>query len=415
MKKINFSFNETIYEELLDNGFKIYMYPTNKSKNFYVTISTYFGSKVSKYKKNGKVIDVRSGSAHFLEHRVMDFSKDKKASELITKYGTLANAYTTFNGTNYNLFGKENIKDNIKILLDKVFYANLKEEDVQSEKGIILEEYYMYEDDPDYILEIDSFKNAFNTSYIKVPVIGETKDIKNANLKELKSIYHDFYRPDNMFMVICGDFNKTDIVNFVKDYMKNIKNPKDKISPINLEEKYEVVTKYEEKVLGLSEGKIALSFKVKIPKEVDKYKFKIGIDLIIRENFSLTGDAFEMLSKNNILNYDYLSEEASGYLFLMFSADTNNETIFKNIVMDNMKNLKIDEEILQRKKKSFYKSFIFTFEEIENVEELVTNDLINYKKILFNRDKIINSLTLKEVKEYLKSIDLDNHIIVTLK
>ena len=113
MKKINYSCDEVVYYEKLDNGLKVFMYPTKKSKNFYVTASTYFGAEVMKYKKGNKVYDVTKGSAHFLEHRVMDFTKNKEAADKLSEYGSLVNAYTTYNGTNYNIFGNEKILDNI--------------------------------------------------------------------------------------------------------------------------------------------------------------------------------------------------------------------------------------------------------------------------------------------------------------
>lgn len=51
MKKIDFNYGEIVYKEVLDNGLTVYLYPTNKSKNFYITVSTHFGAEVMSYKK----------------------------------------------------------------------------------------------------------------------------------------------------------------------------------------------------------------------------------------------------------------------------------------------------------------------------------------------------------------------------
>ena len=58
MKKINFNYGEFIYTEKLNNGINVYLYPTDKSKNFYATVSTHFGAEVMKYKKGSKVYNV---------------------------------------------------------------------------------------------------------------------------------------------------------------------------------------------------------------------------------------------------------------------------------------------------------------------------------------------------------------------
>ena len=121
MKKIDFNYGEIVYKEVLDNGLTVYLYPTNKSKNFYITVSTHFGAEVMSYKKNNKVYDVTKGSAHFLEHRVMDFTKNVDAMNKINELGSIVNAYTTYKGTNYNLYGVEDIYTNMGLLFDRVF------------------------------------------------------------------------------------------------------------------------------------------------------------------------------------------------------------------------------------------------------------------------------------------------------
>ena len=112
MKKLIIeNLNEIIYTVKLDSGFQIFLYPTKKSKNFYITLTTNFGAKVTSYKKNNKNIEVIPGTAHFLEHKVMNLN-NALGKELET-LGTMPNAYTSYLGTTYNLYGHKNIKRNI--------------------------------------------------------------------------------------------------------------------------------------------------------------------------------------------------------------------------------------------------------------------------------------------------------------
>ena len=220
MKKINFNYGEIVYKEVLDNGLTVYLYPTNKSKNFYITVSTHFGAEVMSYKKNNKVYDVTKGSAHFLEHRVMDFTKNVDAMNKINELGSIVNAYTTYKGTNYNLYGVEDIYTNMGLLFDRVFKANIKKEDVEMERGIILEEYYMYDADPYYKAQTTLLKNCFNSSFIKYLVIGTEDGIKTVSYKELNRLYKDFYTLDNMFIVVTGNFILEDVLNYINNYMR---------------------------------------------------------------------------------------------------------------------------------------------------------------------------------------------------
>ena len=106
--------DEELFIEKLDNGITIYMYPTKKTKNFYLSISVKYGACVERYKVSNKVYDVIPGSAHFLDHKVMALSENIEVSKKINELGSLANAWTSYRGTNYNIFGSINIKENLK-------------------------------------------------------------------------------------------------------------------------------------------------------------------------------------------------------------------------------------------------------------------------------------------------------------
>ena len=112
IKKTFEKVDEELFIETLDNGITVYMYPTKKTKNFYLSISVKYGACVERYKVSNKVYDVIPGSAHFLEHKVMALSENIEVSKKINELGSLANAWTSYRGTNYNIFGSINIKEN---------------------------------------------------------------------------------------------------------------------------------------------------------------------------------------------------------------------------------------------------------------------------------------------------------------
>ena len=59
MKKHVFEvLDEYLYTEKLSNGINLYLYPTNKTKNFYISISVNYGANVLKYRKGKKEVNV---------------------------------------------------------------------------------------------------------------------------------------------------------------------------------------------------------------------------------------------------------------------------------------------------------------------------------------------------------------------
>lgn len=415
MRKINFNYDETILEEKLSNGLKVYLYNTDKTKNFYITVSTHFGAEVMKYKKGSKTYEVTKGSAHFLEHRVMDFTKNKEAADKISEFGSMANAYTTYNGTNYNIFGNENILENMKLLFDRVFKADIKDEDVENERGIILEEYDMYFDDPYFILHNSLSQNIFTNSYMRYPVLGTKEGIETVTANELRRLYKDFYRIDNMFVVVTGSFNNDEVLDFIKEYTKNIKATSEKPKVIKPKEKDTVNTPYEEITMPVNEQKIIVGYKSKITKNIPKIKQKAILSMLLSNIFGLSGDAYEELNKKGIKRYNWGFEEVDNYYLIYFKASTEESKKFLDIIEKYMNNLSMDEESLTRKVRAKLSSLILSFENILDVEDRITTEVFNYNKVINNRDQMLKEITLKEVSEVIKSISLENKSILKIK
>lgn len=415
MKKINFNYGEIVYKEVLDNGLTVYLYPTNKSKNFYITVSTHFGAEVMSYKKNNKVYDVTKGSAHFLEHRVMDFTKNVDAMNKINELGSIVNAYTTYKGTNYNLYGVEDIYTNMGLLFDRVFKANIKKEDVEMERGIILEEYYMYDADPYYKAQTTLLKNCFNSSFIKYLVIGTEDGIKKVSYKELNRLYKDFYTLDNMFIVVTGNFILEDVLNYINNYMKDIKTTKCNCKVIKPVENYKVNVSYEELTGSTDEAKIVIGYKVKNSNPKKKIVNRLLMDMILSENFDKTGSSYLRLMNEGLNRFSYFVEEVDDYFLIAFTGSTNEYEKFTNIIDEEIKNLDFTKEALERKTKGYISNLILSFEYIENVEDNITSGLFDYNKVLNNMESIIKKVTLNDVKEVIKCIDTTNKSVLIMK
>lgn len=415
MKKIDFNYGEIVYKEVLDNGLTVYLYPTNKSKNFYITVSTHFGAEVMSYKKNNKVYDVTKGSAHFLEHRVMDFTKNVDAMNKINELGSIVNAYTTYKGTNYNLYGVEDIYTNMGLLFDRVFKANIKKEDVEMERGIILEEYYMYDADPYYKAQTTLLKNCFNSSFIKYLVIGTEDGIKTVSYKELNRLYKDFYTLDNMFIVVTGNFILEDVLNYINNYMKDIKTTKCNCKVIKPVENYKVNVSYEELTGSTDEAKIVIGYKVKNSNPKKKIVNRLLMDMILSENFDKTGSSYLRLMNEGLNRFSYFVEEVDDYFLIAFTGSTNEYEKFTNIIDEEIKNLDFTKEALERKTKGYISNLILSFEYIENVEDNITSGLFDYNKVLNNMESVIKKVTLNDVKEVIKCIDTTNKSVLIMK
>ncbi len=408
--------DEFIYKETLDNGLEVYLYPTNKTKNFYITVSVKYGASVIKYKLGKDIFEVIPGSAHFLEHKVMAISENENFSKKIKEYGSIANAWTNSYGTNYNIFGSKNIYENLKLLLDIFYNTNINDENVNEEKGIIGEEIDMYKDRINAYMNELLYKNLFNKSYARNTTVGERSDIEKLNSKILNKIYSDFYIPNNTFIIVCGDFDIDKCMSIIKEEINKYK-PVKKELPVKIidKEPLKVSNKYLEVNKGIESERVKIGFKIK--KDIlgidDDNLIRYYLDIIFSCYISPTSLLFEKY-KNNDLFYGggYSVSIVDDYLIITVSAACKDADLFTKNVLKDIKSLSIDKKDFDRKKKLYLKAYIVDFDNIEDIEynicmSLMVDGYINYKEY----SDIVN-LNYAEAQRIIKLLNFDNYSII---
>ena len=121
MKEIKLKgLNDVVYTDTLINGLKVYMWVKKSANTFYSTLSVKYGSIYNEFEVGNKKYKVPNGVAHFLEHVKFNERKDYQAQDYFKQTGCDTNAFTTFNYTNYQVFGNNNPVDNTIHLVDFV-------------------------------------------------------------------------------------------------------------------------------------------------------------------------------------------------------------------------------------------------------------------------------------------------------
>ena len=205
------SINPAIHYGVLPNGFQ-YVLQKNltPAKKVEIHLNVLAGSIHE--------TDDEQGAAHYLEHMLFNGSKHFKPGELVEHlqslgmdYGVDANAHTSFFNTIYDLSlplgDKKYIDDAFVILHDYASSALLLEEEVQREKGIILSE-KRERDSIEYrtfkkTLQFELHDSRINKRF----PIGIESVLKKIDRKTLKLFYDKWYRPDNMVLIMLGDFD----------------------------------------------------------------------------------------------------------------------------------------------------------------------------------------------------------------
>ena len=419
MKEIKLKgMDETIYYDVCDNGLKVFMWVNKRVNSFYGTLSVKYGSIHNEFKIGNKTYKMPTGLAHFLEHIKFNEKKDYTAHDYFFKTGCDTNAFTTFNYTNYQVFGSENPKDNIVHLLDFVQNDYFTKKIVNNEKGIIIEEAKMGEDDPYTVMLFKHLDNLFNNYEHKKLITGIKEDIKRITLKDIELVFNNFYHPENMFLVVTGNFNPYEIIEAVKENQNNkkfieYKNPERVIK----KENKKVNKAYEEININVTSRKIKIG--IKIPKSnfkgLDDLHIRIFLAILLKSNFGTTSDFKDMLLEKELINnMSYMHEIFDDYAIIMFTIDSVYKEEILRLFNEKLDNLELDEKTFERMKKANIASIILEYEDVEFVNGIIQSEILFYDKIIENLKEIYEKITYEEIMNFKEKINLKERSILIL-
>lgn len=414
LKKID----EVLYYEKLDNGLPVYMLENKEVNHFYMTFTARYGSVDTDFKIGDKEYNVPNGIAHFLEHVNFNLEDGKTAHELFNKLGSHINAFTTFDFTSYEVVSNTHFEENLNLLLDYVQKPVFTDDLIEKEKGIIIEEVKMGKNNPGHKLYYGSNKALFKKDKRRNFVTGEVKDVKNTSTEDIKLVFDTFYHPENMFLIITGNFDKDDAIRIVKENQEKKRFPKYR-KPVILKETEpkSINNKYKQIECNLEIPKCKISYKMdrKIFKKYSNPLLNIYTSIILNSNFGNTSLLREELLEKDLLTYIGTSRDNSNDLLVIsITFESRNPEKVIPIIEDKMKNLKVTKEELRRKAKGKIANLIYYYDDIEYVNTDIMDQLIYNGDIIDNYYDIYNNLKIEELNEIISLLDFSNPSIVEL-
>ena len=218
-----------IKERTLANGMRIVSVQDNASPTVSVHVWYDVGGKNDP--------PGRSGFAHLFEHMMFKATKNmpsEKFDRLTEDVGGFNNASTWPDYTNYYEVVPSN---HLEVLLwaeaDRMVNLNVDEENFQSERKVVQEEYRQGVLDPPYgrlFWYLDDL--TFQKHPYRRGVIGDLDQLGAATRADAEKFYKEYYRPDNAVLVIVGDFDQKQLDTWVDKYFGRIPKPAGNIARV---------------------------------------------------------------------------------------------------------------------------------------------------------------------------------------
>lgn len=399
--------NETLYEETLTNGLKVFLLPKPEYHKIYGLFSTNYGSIDNEFIPLGQqeFVHVPDGIAHFLEHKMFE----KEDGDVFQKFGQMgasANAFTSFTRTSYLFSATERLEENLTTLLDFVQAPYFTPETVEKEKGIIGQEIQMYDDDPSWRLFFGILSNLYPKHPLHIDIAGTVESIAEITADDLYTCYHTFYHPGNMTLFLVGNFEPESIIALIRDNQTSKSFPKAvEIKRHFPEETAADVRSTDQIKMAVSHPKAVLGVKGmdELPTNgTELLQYKTAISLLFQMLLGNTSQSYLELYDRGIID-DSFSFEFNldrSFHFADISSDTDHPEEFLDllepIIRDFAKNPEINEERLALLKKKMLGKYFQSLNSLEYIANQFTQNLFD-GLTLFDTPQIIQGITLADV------------------
>ncbi len=204
-------FNKTI----LKNGLRVITVPMKDNPTATVLVLVEAGSKYETKKENG--------ISHFLEHMCFKGTDNRPTalsiSHELDALGSESNAFTSQEFTGY--YAKSDARHVFKILdiiADIYLHPVIKKEELEKEKGVIIDEMNMYEDMPNRTVGELAMELLYGDQPAGWRIIGTKEKINAVTPEEMRSYRTRLYVPAATTVVVTGNIKEREILSQIKKY-----------------------------------------------------------------------------------------------------------------------------------------------------------------------------------------------------
>lgn len=195
------------HKEVLENGLTLIRVPMTSVKSLTVLALVNVGSRY----EDPKV----SGISHFLEHMVFKgtekYPTPQDVAGTVDAIGAEFNAFTGKEYTGYYVrSASKDVDVALDVVSDMLLTPQIREDDLQREKGVIIEELNMYEDSPMRHIG-DVFERMFFAgSSLGRDIIGTKETIQGITRQNFLDHIHAWYGLHNVVLIVVGDADVVD-------------------------------------------------------------------------------------------------------------------------------------------------------------------------------------------------------------
>lgn len=353
-----------------------------------------------------------NGISHFLEHLVFKGTRRYPTalalSSAIDAVGAEFNAFTGKEDTGFYVkAAARQIKLALEVVSQLLFYPLLRSKELEVERGVILEEIRMYEDQPMAKVGKDFESLLYSNTPLGWSALGLPKVIKSLSRGDFGKFQEELYRPERVVLVLAGaaeSLQRQTVSQLIKEYF-GVGKTREKVD--NYEERF--VFEQDRPQIKLMHKKIEqahLCLGVRTFPKGDKRRYALAVLAAILGG-GMSSRLFTEIREKRGLAY-YVKASTQAYLdngYLVMQAGTNPKKVTEVVRLALAEFQKISEGKFKAKEltkaKEYLKGqFVLSLEDSEAVADLYAEDLLLEGKVRVPEEilKNIQGVTSREVQ-----------------
>jgi len=402
---------ENYKRTILDNKLRIVTVPIKNANSVTVLILVGTGSKYETKDING--------ISHFLEHMFFKGTQKRpgtlEISETLDRIGGQYNAFTSKEVTGFwAKVDKKHTDVALDWISDMFLNSKFEEEELEREKGVVIEELNMYLDTPTtYVSEL--FEDLL---YKDQPagwrIIGEKETIMNFNRQKLLDYYHNNYSNENTVVCIAGDVEAKEIEDKVKKYFSGIEIREHSEKPATKEEQ----SKPEVLIHHKKTDQTHFCLGVRAYGMYDKRKYALSLMSVILGGNMSSRLFISIRERNGLGYYVHTSVDATtdtGYL--VTQAGIKNDSLEKAVSLilkeyQDLKNNKITAKELKKAKDYLRGATSLSLDATDAQASFYAGQEVMGEKVLTPEEKLkmIDKVSVDDIKKVAEDIFADEKL-----
>src|SRR5271156_4384855 len=168
-----------------------------------------------------------NGISHFVEHMVFKGTQSRSAKRIAREVDAIGGNLDAFTGKETICFNlkvlDQHVPTALDVLSDLVLNPVFNSEDIARERGVILEEIKMDEDNPDYLVHEIFTQNFWKDHPLGKPILGTKETVKKFERQAVLETYTHRFAPGNIIVAAAGHLDHDQFVDLVVKHFEHLK------------------------------------------------------------------------------------------------------------------------------------------------------------------------------------------------